>query len=76
MHVLDKITKESVIDGIVDVMYNYDERRQDIFNKRIDYSWDEVGKILAKYYHNILKINEGYTSEKTRQLYINAYDNL
>ena len=76
MHVLDKITKESVIDGIVDVMYNYDERRQDIFNKRTDYSWDEVGKILAKYYHNILKINEGYTSEKTRQLYINAYDNL
>jgi glycosyltransferase involved in cell wall biosynthesis len=76
MHVLDKITKESVIDGIVDVMYNYDERRQDIFNKRTDYSWNEVGKILAKYYYNILKINEGYTSEKTRQLYINAYDNL
>ena len=76
MHVLDKITKESVIDGIIDVMHNYDERRQDIFNKRTDYSWDEVGKILAKYYHNILKINEGYTSEKTRQLYINAYDNL
>jgi len=76
MHVLDKITKESVIDGIVDVMHNYDERRQDIFNKRTDYSWDEVGKILAKYYYNILKINEGYTSEKTRQLYINAYDNL
>jgi glycosyltransferase involved in cell wall biosynthesis len=76
MHVLDKITKESVIDGIIDVMYNYEERRQDIFNKRTDYSWDEVGKILAKYYHNILKINEGYTSERTRQLYINAYDNL
>ena len=76
MHVLDKITKESVIDGIIDVMYNYEERRQDIFNKRTDYSWDEVGKILAKYYYNILKINEGYTSEKTRQLYINAYDNL
>ena len=76
MHVLDKITKESVIDGIIDVMHNYDERRQDIFNKRTDYSWDEVGKILAKYYYNIIKINEGYTSEKTRQLYINAYDNL
>ena len=74
MHVIDKITTESVVDGIVNVMWSYDERRQDIFNKRKDYSWDEVGKILAKYYHNVLKVNEKYNSNRTRNLYIKAYD--
>jgi hypothetical protein len=74
LYVIDKITTESVVDGIVNVMWNYDERRQDIFNKRKDYSWDEVGKILAKYYHNVLKVNEKYNSNRTRNLYIKAYD--
>ena len=74
MHVIDKITTESVVDGIVNVMWSYDERRQDIFNKRKDYSWDEVGKILAKYYHNVLKVNEKYNSNRTRNLYIKTYD--
>ena len=76
MHVIDKITTESVVDGVVNVIHNYDERRNEIFDKRKDYGWDNVAKILAKYYYNILKINEGYTSDRTRQLYTNAYNNL
>jgi hypothetical protein len=39
-------------------------------------SWYEVSKTLKKYYDNVIKINEGYTSERTKQLYINAYENL
>jgi glycosyltransferase involved in cell wall biosynthesis len=76
MHVIDKITTESVVDGIVNVIHNYEERRQAILDRREEYSWDNVAKILAKYYYNILKINEGYTSDRTRQLYINTYNNL
>jgi glycosyltransferase involved in cell wall biosynthesis len=76
MHVINKITTESVVDGIVNVIHNYEERRQAILDRREEYSWDNVAKILAKYYYNILKINEGYTSDRTRQLYINTYNNL
>jgi hypothetical protein len=64
------------VDGIVNVIHNYEERRQAILDRREEYSWDNVAKILAKYYYNILKINEGYTSDRTRQLYINTYNNL
>jgi hypothetical protein len=40
------------------------------------HSWDNVAKTLHKYYENISKITEGYTSEKTKQLYTTLYNNL
>jgi hypothetical protein len=36
-------------------------------------SWLEVCKILKKYYDNVRKIDKEYTSEITKQLYIEAY---
>jgi glycosyltransferase involved in cell wall biosynthesis len=76
MHILNNITTEDLVDGILDVMNNYEERKKDICNKNKEYSWYEVGKILNKYYHNTLLINKEYTSIETKNLYINAYDNL
>jgi glycosyltransferase involved in cell wall biosynthesis len=76
MWVLPNISIESVTTGIVETINTYEHRRQEMLAARDSYSWDNVAKTLHKYYENVLKINEGYTSERTKQLYINAYDNI
>jgi glycosyltransferase involved in cell wall biosynthesis len=76
MWVLPTISVESVMHGITETIKTYEHRRQEMLTVRNSYSWDNVAKTLHKYYENVLKINEGYTSERTKQLYINAYDNL
>jgi glycosyltransferase involved in cell wall biosynthesis len=76
MWVLPNISTESVMHGITETIKTYEHRRQEMLTVRNSYSWDNVAKTLHKYYENVLKINEGYTSEKTKQLYINAYDNI
>ena len=76
MWVLPNISVESVMHGITETINTYEHRRQEMITVRDYYSWDNVAKTLHKYYENILKINEGYTSERTKQLYINAYDNI
>jgi glycosyltransferase involved in cell wall biosynthesis len=76
MWVLSNISTESVMHGITETIKTYEHRRQEMLTVRNSYSWDNVAKTLHKYYENVLKINEGYTSERTKQLYINAYDNI
>jgi glycosyltransferase involved in cell wall biosynthesis len=76
MWVLPSISVKEVTRGIVETIKTYEHRRQEMLAVRDYYSWDNVAKTLHKYYENVLKINEGYTSERTKQLYINAYDNL
>ena len=76
MWVLPSITVENVTIGIAETIKTYDHRRNEMFEARDSHSWDVVAKTLHKYYENVLKINEGYTSERTKQLYIQAYDNL
>ena len=76
MWVLPNISTEAVITGIVETINTYEQRRQEMLAARESRSWFNVCKTLKKYYDNVLKINEGYTSERTRQLYINAYENL
>jgi glycosyltransferase involved in cell wall biosynthesis len=76
MWVLPSISVKEVTRGIIETINTYEHRRQEMLAVRDYYSWDNVAKTLHKYYENVLKINEGYTSERTKQLYINAYDNL
>ena len=76
MWVLPSISVKEVTRGIAEIIKTYEHRRQEMIAVRDYYSWDNVAKTLHKYYENVLKINEGYTSERTKQLYINAYDNL
>ena len=76
MWVIPSISTEKVTEGIAETILSYEKRRQEMIAVRESRSWFEVAKILKKYYQNVLKINEGYTSERTKQLYINAYDNL
>jgi glycosyltransferase involved in cell wall biosynthesis len=76
MWVLPNISTQSVITGIVETINTYEHRRQEMITARDSHSWNIVSKTLHKYYENISKINEGYTSERTKQLYINTYNNL
>jgi glycosyltransferase involved in cell wall biosynthesis len=76
MWVIREITTKAVTEGIAETILSYEKRRQEMLAVRESRSWFEVSKVLKKYYQNVLKINEGYTSERTKQLYINAYDNL
>jgi glycosyltransferase involved in cell wall biosynthesis len=76
MWVLPSISVKEVTRGIVETINTYEHRRQEMIAVRDFYSWDLVAKTLHKYYENVLKINEGYTSDRTKQLYINAYNNL
>jgi glycosyltransferase involved in cell wall biosynthesis len=76
MWVLPNISTESVTTGIVETINTYEHRRQEMIAARDYHSWDNVAKTLHKYYENISKITEGYDSEKTKQLYINLYNNL
>ena len=76
MWVLPNISTESVMLGITETINTYEHRRQEMIVARDYHSWDNVAKTLHKYYENISKITEGYDSEKTKQLYINLYNNL
>jgi glycosyltransferase involved in cell wall biosynthesis len=76
MWVLPNISTESVMLGITETIKTYEHRRQEMIAARDYHSWDNVSKTLHKYYENVSKITEGYTSEKTKQLYTNLYNNL
>jgi glycosyltransferase involved in cell wall biosynthesis len=76
MWVLPNISTESVMLGITETIKTYDHRVKEMQDARDYHSWDNVAKTLHKYYENISKITEGYDSEKTKQLYINLYNNL
>jgi glycosyltransferase involved in cell wall biosynthesis len=76
MWVLPSINTDAVIKGVSEVIKTYDHRVKEILAVRESRSWLEVCKTLKKYYDSVSKINEGYTSDRTRQLYINTYNNL
>jgi len=76
MWVIPSISTKEVVRGIQETIKTYDVRRKEMLAARESRSWLEVCKTLKKYYDNVMKINEGYTSDRTRQLYIETYNNL
>jgi glycosyltransferase involved in cell wall biosynthesis len=76
MWVIPSINTENVIKGIQETIKTYDVRKQEMIDAKASRDWIEVCKTLNRYYENVLKITEGYTSDKTKQLYINTYNNL
>ena len=75
MYVIPECTTEYVVRGIAETIQTYDYRRNEMFNERNSYDWQNVANTLHKFYVNALKVNDKYDSEKTKQLYINAYGN-
>jgi len=76
MWVIPEISTAAVVTGIEETIKTYDHRRKEMLNARKSRSWLEVCKILKKYYDNVRIIGKEYTSEITKQLYIEAYGNL
>lgn len=73
LYVLPNISVESVVEGIKNTIINYDSYKRDMLVYRDKYDWCHVVKTLERYYENILKIDELYDSNRTRDLYINVY---
>lgn len=73
MWVIPNPSTENVIHGIEQTLITYEHRRNEMFEMRNTLDWIHVCKTLHKYYENVLKVNEVYDSNKTKQLYINAY---
>lgn len=73
LYVLPNISVESVVKGIKDTIVNYEDHVRDMMVYRDKYDWCHVVKTLERYYENVLKINELYDSNRTRDLYIKAY---
>jgi len=76
MWVIKECTTAAVLEGIVETINEYEKRRQEMVAVREEWSWINVCKTLNRYYENVLKVNEKYDSARTRQLYINTYDNI
>ena len=74
MHVIDSISTESVVDGIFYQMHNYEQTRNAMIEVREKYDWKYVANRLSTFYKNAIKVNERYDSQKTKELYIKAYN--
>jgi hypothetical protein len=75
MWVISEPTTENVIYGIQETIKTYDHRRNEMFANRELLDWQHVANTLHKFYDNVLKVNDKYDTERTKQLYINAYGN-
>lgn len=73
MWVIPNPSTENVIHGIEQTLLTYEHRRNEMFEMRDTLDWIHVCKTLNRYYENVLKVNETYDSNRTKQLYINAY---
>jgi glycosyltransferase involved in cell wall biosynthesis len=73
LYVLPNISVKSVVDGIFNSMVNYESLVRDMMVNRDRHDWSHVVKTLERYYENIIKIDELYDSNRTRDLYIKAY---
>jgi len=74
LYALDSLSTESVVDGIIWSMGNYDSLRKEMMDVRLIYDWMHVSKKLDKMYRNALNVNELYDSNRTRDLYKNTYN--
>jgi glycosyltransferase involved in cell wall biosynthesis len=75
MWVIPECTTDNVIHGINKTIKTYDHRRNEMFKMRESLDWQYVANTLHKFYENVLKVNDKYNSERTKQSYINAFNN-
>lgn len=74
LYKIDDISTESVINGILKTIDNYEEITHRMREERHKYDWYYVCEKLEKFYHYVLKVSERYDSQKTKNLYINVYN--
>lgn len=66
---------ESAINGIERAISNYNYLVQHIDETRDYYSWNNIAKKLLGLYDTVMKIKKQYTSEETKKLYIETFEN-
>jgi len=76
MWVINECTTEKVIEGIENTINTYGKRRREMRDVRLSWDWNVVCMTLNRYYKNILKINDKYDSVRTKNLYVDIYDNI
>jgi glycosyltransferase involved in cell wall biosynthesis len=76
MWVTPTTSTQDVIYGIEQTLATYDHRREEMFSVRESLDWKHVCTKLDKYYQNIVKINDLYTTDVTKEKYTSLYLNL
>jgi glycosyltransferase involved in cell wall biosynthesis len=74
LSIINDISTESVVEGILSTINDYESIRNKMLEVRHTYDWYFVCEKLEKFYSNAIKVNDKYDSEKTRGLYINVYN--
>jgi glycosyltransferase involved in cell wall biosynthesis len=74
LSIINDISTESVVEGILSTINDYESIRNKMLEVRHTYDWYFVCEKLEKFYSNAIKVNDKYDSEKTRCLYINVYN--
>lgn len=74
LSIINDISTESVVEGILLTINDYETIRNKMLEVRHTYDWYFVCEKLEKFYSNAIKVNDKYDSEKTRSLYINLYN--
>jgi glycosyltransferase involved in cell wall biosynthesis len=75
MYRIDEISNESVIDGIIHTMNNYQVLQDSMKDKRLQYDWLNVCKNLEKKYYAVKQF-QNFDSQTIRNKYIEMYNNL
>lgn len=74
MWTIPQINTDEVIRGIQNTIARWTILWDEMIQVRESYDWNIVVKKLEKYYHFATKVQEEYTSDKSKDLYIKAYN--
>jgi hypothetical protein len=73
-HIINEINTNEVVLGIEKTMADYDNIRNSMLEVRHEYDWTHVANKLAFFYKYVLKVNDKYDSNRTKELYKKAYN--
>ena len=65
---------ESVVDGILDVINNYEKYKSNAEFDRKEFSWSVICKRMEKMFESVCIIQKEYSSEVTKNEYINSIE--
>jgi autotransporter strand-loop-strand O-heptosyltransferase len=65
---------ESVVDGILDVINNYETYKKNTEEDRQEFSWSFICKRMEKMFESVCIIQKEYSSEVTKNEYINSIE--
>lgn len=76
MWVTPSTSTADLIYGIEQTLLTYEHRRDEMFSVRETLDWNHVCKKLDRYYQGVMKVNDVYTTEITKNKYNSIYSNL